>query len=440
MSPTLPGCPIVHLAWASTSSPDLAVIDSVGRVFILTFSITLNRSYVARKWDNDAADDLNAVVGCYWLPTFQQVKAGWHVVYSPAVRTGDRKTYDYKTTVVPCPKPFHPNQGKSALVCVTTNGFLKLFFSQNNNRMEESTIELDNVTSSDDLITHASLISDRELTDPQGGFLHIALATASKQLKVVRVEIDWGTPQPDKNKQVPIGVLNPTMRVTQVATTCWFEYGSSPSRLDTSITQLSLIEFLPLVPKPSFVVGPMQANQWSQPLILTVRSYVAGQNSPFNHEQESIVDRWELQERQQKLHPVFEQLGHGPGNPLPSATRLRKLEPLVFPKVVVSMHVLELGHVLCFVFGDGSIQYRDRHTMDEMYTEPDLNSVRCPAGAGFQFTEETPCLQTAFSPTGCSFVQICEDDKVKWNCPKYPIEDVGSSMEDCASYFGPLDQ
>ena len=57
--------------------------------------------------------------------------------------------------------PFHPNPGKSALLCITTNGLLKLFFSQNNNRIEETDIELENITSSDDLITHASICSDK---------------------------------------------------------------------------------------------------------------------------------------------------------------------------------------------------------------------------------------------------------------------------------------
>jgi hypothetical protein len=62
------GAPITHLAWAVTSSPELAVIDAVGRISILSFSITLNHPYLVKKWHADTADDLHAVVGCYWLP------------------------------------------------------------------------------------------------------------------------------------------------------------------------------------------------------------------------------------------------------------------------------------------------------------------------------------------------------------------------------------
>jgi mediator of RNA polymerase II transcription subunit 16, fungi type len=63
---------IVHLDWASTNSPELAVIDSLGRVAILTFSITLNRPLSARKWDFDPVDDMYAVVGSFWLPLTPQ--------------------------------------------------------------------------------------------------------------------------------------------------------------------------------------------------------------------------------------------------------------------------------------------------------------------------------------------------------------------------------
>jgi mediator of RNA polymerase II transcription subunit 16 len=49
---------------------------------------------------------------------------------------------------------------------VTTNGALKLFFTQNNARLEETALELESVTSSDDLVTHASLCSEKSKTLP----------------------------------------------------------------------------------------------------------------------------------------------------------------------------------------------------------------------------------------------------------------------------------
>jgi mediator of RNA polymerase II transcription subunit 16 len=176
------------------------------------------------------------------------------------------------------------------------------------------------------------------------------------------------------------------MKVKHWAMASWFEYGPTESRLDTSMAQLSHVEVL-----PPALEGPPTANaHWSPGLVLTVRSYVAVENTPYNQEPQSILDRWELQERQEKVHPMFEQLG-GSGNPLPMLTRLRKLEPIIIPKVIISIHVMQLGKVICFAFSDGTVQYRDRHTMSEIYNEPNIETVMSPLQVGFQFAEEKPC-------------------------------------------------
>jgi len=71
-------------------------------------------------------------------------------------------------------------------------------------------------------------------------------------------------------------------------------------------------------------------------------------------------------------------------------TRLKKLEPVVIPKIIISIHVMELGRVVCFAFSDGTLQYRDRVTMNEVYTEHNTLSIMHPSQIGFHFTNETP--------------------------------------------------
>ncbi|KAB5536492.1 RNA polymerase II mediator complex subunit Sin4 [Coniochaeta sp. 2T2.1] len=422
--PPLPGCPIVHLAWGGQSSPELAIIDSIGRVAILSFPVTLNRPYPIRKWDQDSVDDLQAIVGCYWLPLASPSRQQYHVMYGPAVREGN--AYKYETSIVPGFPPWHPNPGKSALLCVTASGTVKLFFQQNSNKHELVTVESENVNSSEDRITHASLSSDRSS-------LLMALATASKQLKVVRVQIQWSQQQPG-DKQVPphSQTLNPVLRLKHVAMTSWFEYGPTESRFDTSMAQLSHIEVLPQALKGSPTPNP----SWAPAVVLTVRSYVSSDNTPYNPEQQSIVDRWELQDRAEKLHPMFAQLNSGSAPNLPTSTRLRKLEPIIIPKIIVSVHVLQLGKVICFGFSDGTVQYRDRYDMNEIYDAPSPEKVMSPTQVGFQFAEEKPCLQIAFSPTNCSLVQVCEDDSVLWNPMKFPADDVASLAQD--SQYSPV--
>jgi hypothetical protein len=64
--------PLVHLVWAGTSSQELAVLDAVGRISILSFNTCLNRPLQIRKPDLDPVDDLHSVVGCYWLNLMPQ--------------------------------------------------------------------------------------------------------------------------------------------------------------------------------------------------------------------------------------------------------------------------------------------------------------------------------------------------------------------------------
>ena len=97
--------------------------------------------------------------------------------------------------------------------------------------------------------------------------------------------------------------------------------------------------------------------------------------------------------------------------------------------------MMQLGKVICFALSDGTLQYRDRISMDEIWNESNFNAFQSPLQAGFKFVNETPCesgmipsphpppctltpglgLDVALSPTNCSFAQLCEDGTVKWN-------------------------
>ncbi|KAK1776186.1 mediator complex subunit 16-domain-containing protein [Copromyces sp. CBS 386.78] len=415
--------PIVHLAWSNTH--ELAVVDAVGRITILNLTIMLNRPFITRKWDGDPVDDLHAVVGCYWLPVFNPRQ--FNSLYGPAVwvQPEDAKAlgdglYKYEVSYTKTTGPHHPNPNRNALVSITTNGLLRLVFLNNNGRLEETAIELESITSSDDLITHAALCNDRNT-------LLIALATASKQLRIVRAMISWGNDKPsEKQAHSQNATLTPSMLEHHVAVAPWLQHDSNDPVLDESMSQLSLIEFLPSIPKDK----NLQAHY--NPVVLTVRSHLPVEGaSLYEQEPTSVIDRWEVvSEQPQTLHPAFAQLntGNSTTNPNPM-TRLRKLDSVVIPKIVVSVQVMYLGKVVCFAFSDGTIQYRDRVTMMEMFNEHSVHRVLSPHDVGFQYANDTPCLQVAFSPTNCSYVQISEDWDIKWNSMRYTLTDPSTALQ-----------
>ncbi|KAI1379569.1 RNA polymerase II mediator complex subunit Sin4 [Hypoxylon crocopeplum] len=422
--PNLPGGPLVHLSWGPANS-ELAIIDSAGRVLILNFNANLNRPSLSRRWDGDSCDDSQAIVGTYWFQTSPVVtpkSPPYTPYYAPAVRNGNGNNYNFQMSPIISAGPWHPHPGKSALTCITSTGILKMFWSQNNSKIEETTLELENVSLAHDLVTHAAMCSDKSKT------LMIGMATASKQLRVLQVAVHWAIPKPDASQNMPPGahMLQATLLKRHVAETSWFQSRSSDSHLDPSISKITHIEMLPTILNNS-------TKEWSHVMVLTVRSLVPEPNSPYAQESQSIIDRWELvPDQHQTLHTAFEQLGtrrNSVGNSPPNGSKLKKLDSVVVNKIVIGVNQVNFGKILCFSYHDGSVEYRDRFTMTELYREASLDRIYSIFDAGFSQNGGPPCLQTAFSPTSFSIVQICEDSQVKWHSITYTLADIESMTE-----------
>ncbi|KAI8958722.1 mediator complex, subunit Med16 [Daldinia sp. FL1419] len=423
---SLPGGPLVHLSW-SPASPELAVIDAVGRVLILNFAANLNRPFPSRRWDGDPIDDLQAIVGTYWLPgnhTTNPRSPPYTPSYGPAIRNGNGNNYSYQLTPILNTGPLHPLHNKSALICITTTGVLKMFWTQNNGKIEETTLELENAALADDLVTHAAICPDKDRR-----CIMVALATASKQLCVVQVAIGWSSPKTEgaQNNQPGNQSLTPMLTKRHVAVTSWFQPSFNDSHPDASMQKITHTEMLPPILTTPFNVP---VKEWSPTVILTVRSLIPEPNLPYAQEVHSIIDRWELSsDHHQTLHSAFEQQGlrkNSASSPTPNSSRLKKLDPIVVNKIIIGVNLINFGKVLCFSYSDGSVEYRDRFTMAELYREPNLERISSVFESGFSQSGEPSCLQTAFSPTNFSLVQLCEDGKVKWHSINYTLTDIAS--------------
>lgn len=82
-------------------------------------------------------------------------------MYGPASKNPSGNSYQYESSFVHMGGPSHPHSSKSAMFCVTVGGVMRMFWSQNNNRIEETTMEIESVNSSDELVTHAAMASDK---------------------------------------------------------------------------------------------------------------------------------------------------------------------------------------------------------------------------------------------------------------------------------------
>jgi mediator of RNA polymerase II transcription subunit 16 len=60
-------------------------------------------------------------------------------------------------------------------------------------------------------------------------------------------------------------------------------------------------------------------------------------------------------------------------------------------KTVIATHLINLGKVVCFAYSDSSVEYRDRGTMNEIWTDRDLDRVMHLSQIGFSYLEDEPC-------------------------------------------------
>ncbi|KAK0128828.1 mediator complex subunit [Cadophora gregata] len=418
-SASLEGCPLKHLAWSPTGS-DLAVIDAVGRITILSIYSSINKPALSRPCHLDPIDDLHAVVGSFWLNQAPYPPGRPTILHGPGVKEGT--VYRYEASQAPVLGPCHPVQAKSALVCVTTNGLLKVLWQQNNNKWCESHTELESIVSSDDLITHAAICPDKS------GTLLIAFATTSMQLRTVRALIDWGQPKVEKAPPQALP-LNPTIRSKHLAGTSWVPDGPNDpmnvSRSDSSMVQLSHLELLP--PTADNNGSPVPAT------IVAIRSSLPSLTSHYNQDVHSTIDRWEIQEPSPRAHPSFEQLSsrrNSTGVAPPPVAYMKKLESITVNKIAVAMETMNTGRVIVVAYSDSSVEYRDRRNMLETFNDNNLDRVWHLSQIGFSYTEDEPCLQVALSPSYCSVVQLRNDGKVKWKQLDYHLGDIGKSMDE----------
>ncbi|OAA73694.1 RNA polymerase II Mediator complex subunit Sin4 [Cordyceps fumosorosea ARSEF 2679] len=377
--------PLVHLEWSPTTAPDLAVFDSVGRVLIMNFPVSLNSPYVNRKWDADGVEDTNVVVGCHWLPVPPISQKPFNILYGPATKPPKPMSlYQYESSFVHAIGPHHPHTAKSALLCVT-----------------------------------------------KGEFLIIALATATKKLKVIKLEIQWAGPGAvqEKTQLSQTARLNPSLVEDHLATVDWLQMVDEPS----------LPEFTALQALPSIIDN---AGNAGAPLFIGVRARSTGVGG-FEMSQ-TIIDRWECAEHKPSILTAFEQIGSrrnsvSNAQELPISTRLKRLAPITINKTVISMQVAQYGKTLILIMSDGSVEHRDRFTFDELYTTANESKITNLREVGWTFSEEGPCYQAAFSPTQCSMVQTGDDGKLKWSKLHYAQGDIGESNGDsvyCASVAG----
>jgi len=179
--------------------------------------------------------------------------------------------------------------------------------------------------------------------------------------------------------------LNPALVETHLSSASWLHGSANDANNDATMAQLSHIQVLPSLLDSA-------GKNTIPPVIITVRSRASADGSYGTAQ--SIIDRWEVVEQRQNLHSAFEQLGgrrNSVSSDIPSSTKLKKLDSVVINKVVIGFQAIQFNKVMLLTMSDGSVEFRDRVTFEEVYAGEDLNKIMNLRQVGWAFTDNGPC-------------------------------------------------
>ncbi|KAL1306804.1 hypothetical protein AAFC00_005461 [Neodothiora populina] len=382
-----------HIEWSMLGS-ELVATDQFGRLYVYSMTLALNRLLPNKLSYTVPQDDLSAVVGIRWLSTTsgpQRVP-----LIAPSTKDGNRwhtsmSPYQYQHIT-------HPFEGRSAFLCVTRNNHVKLIYQQPSQPWQETTMELGELSSSGDLLTHASF------GEAQGQLLLVTY-DASNCLRLYRVHILWNQVQGDPQHGQPPSV-NPTLRV---AHTQLLDHVLPQSASGAELSQL--------------YIQPATIGAENGHVQITALFTCLPDDQQMGHganSRGSVVARWELKAAAVVLHEVFKTLKPGTDKLMPSKPRetLHRLEDTFVPKVYLSMDDNLYHSVFAFTSSDGTVDFRNRATMEVIAPDGDSNRVSSLPQAGFSYMT-SECTDMALSPSGCVSAIVKDDDSVHIHVADY---------------------
>ncbi|OCL01533.1 hypothetical protein AOQ84DRAFT_443946 [Glonium stellatum] len=418
--------PFVHISWGHIGT-DLAVLDAAGRIFVFTSIFALGRMVMTRAPAMDQEDEMGAVIGMHWLsiiPHHSKSQIAWSASHGGNGWGFNISSHAFNDA-------HHPLDSKAALICVGRNGILRLRFQQPDNSWQETSIELEHMSSSREPFTHAAFASNNDDS------LLLAAHDVIGHLHLYRVQIHWQASQPQKQGQPPRPIAPPTLEATNlmIEDSC---YPASPASADGSLTtgqeqrahipaQLTHLSFLPTTP---------EQHAGTLPTILAIFSHCPSPISPLDQTQPpqnsfSIIARWEVHQPQQNhLHPSVDLVASKKKSASSQSFRLRRLSDMPTNSLVLSLFPVWYNMILVLCQSDGSIEFRNRASMDVITADYIQDKVSTLPQAGFAFSTAEPTLHIALSANHCVAAAMQSDGSVKLKSMEYTHGSLNSSEDD----------
>lgn len=352
--------------------------------------------------------DNHAVVGTHWLP-IQPIQHKSQSM-TPATRNGNE--WSCKLRVNDARYMANPHEGKLAFFTISRSGTIRLFYQNDREPWSESRFQIGEPTDSGYLLSHAAFANGPD-------FLFLATYDLSRRLKLYKVRVDWTTDFTADNRQMTIKNAQIIVEYLDIDNHCSPQPATDTNSLvaPQSIVRAKLSSL-------SFIAMP-PSDPTSQPTsyqILGVYTYVDSQ--PMTQQLSAsctVLARWNINEKQHVLHDSFV----GPEFKNPKSTKsdtttgLIRLDDVILHKIVLSTMVTNFETTLVIAFSDGTIEFRDRETLDIILPDDSDSHVSGLAQTGFAYLSSKGCADIALSYSGCMAALVRTDGTVELQKMEY---------------------
>lgn len=153
----------------------------------------------------------------------------------------------------------------------------------------------------------------------------------------------------------------------------------------------------------------------------------------------SVICRWQIRDGQQNtLSPCFDSLSvkkkAASAASAKAYTKLDRLPDVQLHCPILTLQPLKNGTQVVLTLADGSVQFRDRESMDVITVDGsilgvddtrNLPEIKSMPQIGFTFPILSHCLQTAFSPDHCLIAMRKADGDIDWKRMEYTLGAMG---------------
>ncbi|KAF2173213.1 hypothetical protein M409DRAFT_17158 [Zasmidium cellare ATCC 36951] len=386
----------VHIAFSGIGI-ELAAADNVGTVHIYSLQGPLSRMVppynAAGAQSNSSKTESDSVVGLHWLPLFSAEFRGPFV--DVAVKNGDRWETQLRQRDQHNLKAHHPAEGRHALLHINRSGEVTLLYQNEGPLWQSTSVSLEPIRSSNEVISHADIGED-------GADLLAVTYDQSSNFRLYRISISWNASSQARGN-ANITLVAPTLEVQHL--TCLHNVQSQHAD-SAKLTHLRLIptgtEATQTVPTP--------------PTVVAVFTHASLPNDAANNAASfSAIARWRIETTTPALHDAFTKLSHRPGNStavLNSVTVLRRQPDVVTNKVLLSFQPQALDTIFAFGASDGSVEFRDRISLEVLQSFGDPSTVSSLPQTGFDHLTGEHNVHVATSADGACIAVVRPDGKL----------------------------